>query len=44
LIAASYFTYCQLWIFVVLKAAYDDFIRRREHLWVKTERFRVTEP
>jgi cellulose synthase/poly-beta-1,6-N-acetylglucosamine synthase-like glycosyltransferase len=44
LIALSYFTYCQLWIFVVLKGAYDDFIRKREHVWVKTQRFRVSEP
>jgi cellulose synthase/poly-beta-1,6-N-acetylglucosamine synthase-like glycosyltransferase len=39
LIALSYFTYCQLWIFVVLKAAYDDFVLKREHVWVKTQRF-----
>jgi cellulose synthase/poly-beta-1,6-N-acetylglucosamine synthase-like glycosyltransferase len=44
LIALSYFTYCQLWIFVVLKAAYDDFILKREHIWVKTQRFRVSTP
>jgi cellulose synthase/poly-beta-1,6-N-acetylglucosamine synthase-like glycosyltransferase len=41
LIALSYFTYCQLWIAVVLKAAYDDVVLRRQHVWVKTERFRV---
>jgi cellulose synthase/poly-beta-1,6-N-acetylglucosamine synthase-like glycosyltransferase len=43
LIALAYFTYCQLWIFVVLKAAYEDFVLKREHLWIKTQRFRVTE-
>jgi cellulose synthase/poly-beta-1,6-N-acetylglucosamine synthase-like glycosyltransferase len=43
LIALSYFTYCQLWIFVVLKGAYDDFILRREHHWVKTQRFRTVD-
>ncbi len=42
LIALSYFTYCQLWIAVVLKGVYDDFILKREHVWVKTQRFRVT--
>ncbi len=42
LIALSYFTYCQLWIVVVLKGAYDDFVLKREHVWVKTQRFRVT--
>ncbi len=44
LIALSYFTYCQLWIAVVLKAAYDDLILKREHVWVKTQRFRVSGP
>jgi len=43
LIALSYFSYCQLWILVVLKGVYDDFILRREHVWVKTQRFRVAE-
>ena len=43
LIALSYFTYCQLWIAVVLRGIYDDFFLKREHIWVKTERFRVPE-
>jgi cellulose synthase/poly-beta-1,6-N-acetylglucosamine synthase-like glycosyltransferase len=42
LIALAYFTYCQLWILVVLKAAYEDFVLKREHRWVKTQRFRVS--
>jgi cellulose synthase/poly-beta-1,6-N-acetylglucosamine synthase-like glycosyltransferase len=42
LIALAYFTYCQLWILVVLKAAYDDFILKRDHFWVKTPRFDVS--
>jgi len=41
LIAISYFTYCQLWILVVLKGAWDDFIMKHEHVWVKTQRFRT---
>jgi cellulose synthase/poly-beta-1,6-N-acetylglucosamine synthase-like glycosyltransferase len=41
LTALAYFTYCQLWIVVVLKAAYDDFVLRRAHVWAKTERFVV---
>jgi hypothetical protein len=41
LTALSYFTYCQMWIVVVLKAAYDDFVLKRAHVWVKTERFKV---
>jgi cellulose synthase/poly-beta-1,6-N-acetylglucosamine synthase-like glycosyltransferase len=39
LIALSYFTYCQLWIPVVIKGAWDDFVVRREHVWAKTQRF-----
>jgi cellulose synthase/poly-beta-1,6-N-acetylglucosamine synthase-like glycosyltransferase len=42
LIALGYFTYCQLWILVVLNAAFDDFVLKREHHWVKTPRFHVT--
>ena len=38
-----YFTYSQLWLPVVVKAFYDDFIRHREAHWVKTERFTVSE-
>lgn len=34
-----YFTYCQLWIPVVARAFWDDFIARRPAAWVKTERF-----
>ncbi len=44
LLAASYFTYCQLWIPVVLKGAWDDFVLKREHIWVKTQRFRPSAP
>jgi cellulose synthase/poly-beta-1,6-N-acetylglucosamine synthase-like glycosyltransferase len=36
-----YFTYCQLWIVVVLRGFYDDFILKREMKWAKTERFVV---
>lgn len=41
LTALSYFTYCQMWIVVVLKAAYDDFVLKRAHVWDKTVRFKV---
>ncbi len=36
-----YFTYCQLWIPVVARAFWDDFIVRREARWAKTERYEV---
>ena len=39
LIFIMYFTYCQLWLVVVLKGFYDDFILKREMSWAKTERF-----
>jgi hypothetical protein len=39
LIILMYFTYCQLWIYVVGKALYLDFIRREKRTWVKTVRF-----
>ena len=36
-----YFTYCQLWIIVVVRGFYDDFVLKREMKWAKTERFIV---
>ncbi len=41
LAALSYFTYCQLWIPVVIKGFYDDFVLRKARVWAKTERFQV---
>jgi hypothetical protein len=37
-----YFTYCQLWIPLVARAFYDDFIVHRPIRWAKTERFDVS--
>ena len=42
LVMVMYFTYCQLWIPVVARAFYDDFIARRPLKWAKTERFEVS--
>jgi len=39
LMILMYFTYCQLWIYIVAKALYLDFIRREKQTWVKTIRF-----
>jgi cellulose synthase/poly-beta-1,6-N-acetylglucosamine synthase-like glycosyltransferase len=36
-----YFTYCQLWMFVVGRAIYLDVIKREKRTWVKTVRFDV---
>ena len=39
-----YFTYCQLWIPVVARAFYDDFLLRKPARWAKTERFEASAP
>jgi cellulose synthase/poly-beta-1,6-N-acetylglucosamine synthase-like glycosyltransferase len=39
IIILMYFSYCQLWIYVVVKAAYQDFIKKEKHIWDKTVRF-----
>ncbi len=39
LILVMYFTYCQLWIFVMLKAFYLENIKKATHEWDKTVRF-----
>lgn len=42
LVCLSYFTYCQLWLFISLKGSLNyiqDVILKRKQLWYKTERF-----
>lgn len=41
LILIMYFTYCQLWIFVMLKAFYLENIKKATHEWDKTVRFEL---
>jgi cellulose synthase/poly-beta-1,6-N-acetylglucosamine synthase-like glycosyltransferase len=41
LILIMYFTYCQLWIFIMLRAFYLDKIKKEGHIWDKTVRFDV---
>ncbi len=36
-----YFTYCQIWIYIVGRAIYLDVIKREKRTWVKTVRFDV---
>lgn len=36
-----YFSYCQLWIYVVVKALWSDYVRKEKRVWAKTERFNV---
>jgi cellulose synthase/poly-beta-1,6-N-acetylglucosamine synthase-like glycosyltransferase len=35
-----YFTYCQLWLYIVLRAAYRDYIKKEKRTWDKTVRFK----
>jgi hypothetical protein len=41
ILVLMYFTYCQLWIYVVLKAAYQDYVKKEKRTWDKTIRFDV---
>jgi len=42
IIMLMYFTYCQLWIYVVLKAAYIEYKKKKKRVWDKTVRFDPT--
>ncbi len=44
LIAIMYFTYCQLWIYVVLRAMYVEHVSKKGRVWDKTIRFDVEAP
>jgi cellulose synthase/poly-beta-1,6-N-acetylglucosamine synthase-like glycosyltransferase len=41
LILLMYFTYCQFWIYIILRAFYLENIKREKHHWDKTVRFDV---
>lgn len=41
LIVVMYFTYCQFWIYVILKAFYVEYIKKEDRIWDKTVRFDV---
>jgi cellulose synthase/poly-beta-1,6-N-acetylglucosamine synthase-like glycosyltransferase len=38
-VALMYFTYCQLWIYVIVKAMYLEYVKKEKRTWVKTVRF-----
>jgi cellulose synthase/poly-beta-1,6-N-acetylglucosamine synthase-like glycosyltransferase len=42
LIVLMYFTYCQFWIYVVIKALYVEYIKKDPRVWDKTERVSIT--
>ena len=35
----AYVTYTKLWVFVVLRAIYEESVLKKKHIWDKTERF-----
>jgi cellulose synthase/poly-beta-1,6-N-acetylglucosamine synthase-like glycosyltransferase len=41
LIVVMYFTYCQFWIYVILRALYVEYIKKEKRTWDKTVRFDV---
>jgi cellulose synthase/poly-beta-1,6-N-acetylglucosamine synthase-like glycosyltransferase len=41
LIVVMYFTYCQFWIYVIVKAFYIEYIKKEKRTWDKTARFNV---
>jgi cellulose synthase/poly-beta-1,6-N-acetylglucosamine synthase-like glycosyltransferase len=41
LIVIMYFSYCQFWVYIVLKALYVEYIKKEKKVWDKTERFDV---
>ncbi len=44
LIALMYFTYCQLWIYIVVKALWVEYIKKEKRTWDKTVRFDIKKP
>lgn len=42
LILLMYFTYCQLWLYIVVRAMYRDLVKREKRVWEKTVRFELT--
>ena len=41
LIALMYFTYCQLWIYIVVKALWVEYVKKEKRTWDKTVRFDI---
>jgi cellulose synthase/poly-beta-1,6-N-acetylglucosamine synthase-like glycosyltransferase len=37
----AYFSYTKLWVFVVLKSLFQDYVRKSSRTWDKTERFDI---
>lgn len=41
LIILMYFTYCQLWMYIVIKAMYVEYVKKEKRVWDKTVRFEL---
>ena len=41
LIVLMYFTYCQLWMYIVIKAMYVEYWKKEKRVWDKTVRFEL---
>jgi cellulose synthase/poly-beta-1,6-N-acetylglucosamine synthase-like glycosyltransferase len=41
LMVLMYFTYCQLWIYIVVRAWWSEYIMKEKRIWAKTVRFVV---
>jgi cellulose synthase/poly-beta-1,6-N-acetylglucosamine synthase-like glycosyltransferase len=41
LIILMYFTYCQFWIYIVIRAMYVEYVKKDERVWDKTIRFDI---
>jgi len=39
LVVLMYFTYCQLWIYIVIRALYLEYVKKDTRIWEKTIRF-----
>ena len=44
LMILMYFSYCQLWIYIVIKAAYIEYVKKEKRNWDKTVRFDPVKP
>jgi cellulose synthase/poly-beta-1,6-N-acetylglucosamine synthase-like glycosyltransferase len=44
LLVLMYFTYCQIWVYVVVRALWIEYIRKEKRTWDKTVRFEVKAP
>ena len=41
LMVLMYFTYCQLWIYIVVRAWWSEYVMKEKRIWAKTVRFDV---